>query len=207
LLQEQAEPIKISPKSQANYQRDLRRPVRAYWSGAIDRAQFNSTMLAITERGLTRAWMEGIARFGLAPDELTTEETVSLQLKITQGIPAIDRLATRIAANSKAEGGALGPLITIVDGAWGNRYADLKQAGEVLAGADRKAMWVLGVAEHCISCLKLAGKVKRYSFWRAAGVLPRQAGAEYLECKGYRCKCSLKPTRQPLTRGRLPALP
>jgi hypothetical protein len=101
----------------------------------------------------------------------------------------------------------LGNLTSYSDSLWGNRYLEMQGMGEALAGKDQKAMWVLGIADHCISCLKLAGKVKRYSWWYGNKVLPRVAGAEYLECKGYRCQCQLKATSAAQSPGKMPRLP
>lgn len=67
------------------------------------------------------------------------------------------------------------------------------------------------VVHNCGSCSKLAGKVKRASQWRAAGLGP-QSGPMHvlpnpaLECGGYECKCSLMPTTEPMSKGRLPAV-
>ena len=51
--------------------------------------------------------------------------------------------------------------------------------------------WSLGATtEHCTDCSKLNGQRHRASWYRRRGFIPRQPGAE-MECRGYRCDCSL----------------
>jgi hypothetical protein len=90
---------------------------------------------------------------------------------------------------------------------WLGAYDGTHEEAKVLASGDQKLKWTLGVAEHCTSCIRLHGKVKRAWWWAESGILPAQNGAEYLECKGYQCKCKLVPTNDPETRGRMPVLP
>jgi hypothetical protein len=87
---------------------------------------------------------------------------------------------------------------------WINRYTEVVNTAKTMACANQKLMWTLGPTEHCSSCLKLEGKVKRGKFWQESGVLPQ---SRQLECGGFRCQCSLQPTDAPLSRGSLPRLP
>jgi hypothetical protein len=87
---------------------------------------------------------------------------------------------------------------------WVNRYTEVVNTAKTMAGADRKLKWVLGPTEHCSSCLKLAGKVKRGSFWQASGIQPQSSS---LACGGFNCKCSLQPTTDRASAGRLPSIP
>lgn len=88
---------------------------------------------------------------------------------------------------------------------WINRYREVRTQAQTMACSDQKLMWVLGPSEnHCPSCSKLAGKVKRGSVWRAAGIQPRIFD---LACHGFNCLCELVPTNEPSSRGPLPRLP
>ena len=87
---------------------------------------------------------------------------------------------------------------------WTNRYTEVMNTAKVMAGGDRKLKWVLGPTEHCSSCMKLAGKVKRGSMWVASGIQPQSRS---LECGGYNCQCSLQPTTDRASPGRLPSIP
>jgi hypothetical protein len=74
-----------------------------------------------------------------------------------------------------------------------------------MACGDGKFKWVLGPTEHCTTCAKLEGLVKRGSWWRD-NVLPQNPPNEKLECGGWRCQCNLEATDQRVSR-RTPSLP
>jgi hypothetical protein len=184
LLMEQAQPVRITKTGEDDYKQALRRAVQAFWNGTIERGQFVSQFRDSVELGLGRAWREGIAMFGFSVDDLTGQEFTELETDVVRTFPSVQVMAERVIAN-KAANGNLGPLTGFVNQQWGNRYEQFKIKGRAVAGKDRKAMWVLGIAEHCRSCLKLAGKVRRWSWWIERGILPRVPGADYLECAGY----------------------
>lgn len=173
--------------SSKDFEYTLRSPVRGFWTGEFSRQRFIGAMEDAISRGLGQAWREGIAVFGFEEEELAQGDWAELELAVAQQVtgPHIGEMAERIWNNRKEAGGKLSPLLSHVTRIWGNRYNEFFERGKAVAGADRKVMWTLGVAEHCPSCLKLAGKVKRYSYWKEMGVLPRVAGAPYLECEGY----------------------
>lgn len=87
---------------------------------------------------------------------------------------------------------------------WVNRYNDVVNTAKIMAGGDKKLKWVLGPTEHCSSCMKLAGKVKRGSLWQTSGIRPQSRS---LACGGYNCQCSLQPTTDRASAGRLPSIP
>ena len=87
---------------------------------------------------------------------------------------------------------------------WANRYREVMNTAKTMAGADRKLKWTLGPTEHCESCSKLAGKVKRGSFWIASGIQPQSRA---LACGGWACQCFLSPTTERASPGRLPRIP
>ena len=87
---------------------------------------------------------------------------------------------------------------------WINTYRDVVNTAKLMAGANVKLIWVLGPTDHCSSCLKLAGKVKRKREWLSAGIQPQSRA---LECGGFNCQCSLQPTSERASPGRLPSLP
>lgn len=191
-------------KSLVDFRRNLRAQVRRYWAGEDAKGDFVFNFFNAVDRGFNQAFAAGAAECGIRPNEYTNEMKTVLQNKINEQFPYINNLANRIVV--KADGGKLGKAMREIE-VWIARYGELLNMGKLLACADRKLKWVLGAAEHCPSCVKLSGKVKRASYWKAHGILPRVAGAEYLECKGYNCKCSLEVTSDSLTRGSLPALP
>jgi len=184
----------------------LRGNVRALWSGEWDREQFNAAMLTSIDRGYNAAWLEGAEPYGIrAIDELTSEERAQLNSAILVALQSAPGFADAIIAGSKENGGKLTPLLTRAK-LWCERYAQVQGTAGTMAAGNRAMMWVLGQAEHCPSCLKLAGKVKRASYWVEHGILPRDPNTG-LACGGFRCQCSLEPTTDPISKGPLPRLP
>ncbi len=88
---------------------------------------------------------------------------------------------------------------------WINRYRDVVNTAKLMAGEDVKLVWRIGpTKEHCRSCSRLNGKVKRKSQWIASGIRPQ---SPQLECHGFNCLCTLNPTSEPASRGPLPRIP
>lgn len=192
--------------AEGSFRRELRSAVRGLWLGVLDEFDFaNSFNISIRNR-LRQAWNEGAKACGVLPDELTPEELAAMRKLINSQLEFVDSYADAILEGSKANGGLLRDVMGRVD-MWANRFPQAVQEGKAMACKDRKLKWILGEAEHCKSCLRLNGKIKRASFWASTGILPRVPGADYLECRGFNCQCSLKPTNEPATRGRFPSLP
>jgi hypothetical protein len=196
------------PSNEYRYLTALQANVRALWSSAITRAQFISLMIADIEHYLMLAWAEGAEEEELVGlFDLTFEEAMALQEIIWMEYMFVDRFADEIVAQNEAAGFPLGPFIRRTR-TWQNRYGMAREKARLMAKEDGKSRWnLLWFKEHCGSCLKLNGIVKRNSLWLESGILPRVAGAPYLECGGWLCGCSLRPTSAAVTPGPLPPLP
>lgn len=192
--------------STAQYRRGIRAAIRGLWSGILTRDDFDDAMRVTIRRNLTLGWERGAKECGILPDELSEAERAQLQARIEYEYQWIDGFADTIIAQSKENGGKLRPLYNRAE-VWIGRYEGIKTEARVMACADRKLRWTLGPTEHCRSCTKLAGKVKRASYWNEKGILPRIHDAWYLECGGWRCQCQLLPTDEPMSKGPLPKLP
>ncbi len=196
--------VGITAKSLISFRRSLRAHVRKYWKGYSTSGDFIFGFHEAVEFGFMRAFRLGAASCGVKPADYTQKMKNALQSKINEQFTHIMGLADDIVI--QADGGKLSAAFRRIE-IWVARYGEVKQLGTLLACGDKPLEWVIGIAEHCKSCLKLNGKVKRASFWENKGILPRVAGATYLDCKGYNCKCSLLPTDKPLSKGKLPSLP
>jgi hypothetical protein len=142
-------------------------------------------MITTIENGLTVAWNEGAREVGVQPDEKTPAERVELQRIITNETNQIGGFADAIEAGSKANGGKLGPLMSRAE-MWILRYTEVQNRGKMSAQADPKLEWVWDPRkEHCTSCERLNGKVKRRSFWQRIGVIPQNPPNPLLECGGW----------------------
>lgn len=184
----------------------LRACVRALWIGAWDLPHWTEAMVGTIRSYYTWAWEEGTREAGLDPADMSPDEMMALERVIFDALVHLTTFGEAIVLHSKAAGGKLGPLFSRVE-VWANGYDHVRQEAFTLVSKDTPLTWVLGHAEHCSSCSKLAGKTKRASYWRQAGVQPRVPNAWFLACRGYNCQCELQALGHTLSRGRLPSLP
>ena len=189
----------------ASYRSEIRGITRGLWTSSYSYEQAFDLLMFNIRAGLTAAWHNGMKEVGLAPADMSPEERIQLEQVIYSEFSHIDGFLTAIEQGSKANGGKLGPLMTRAE-MWINRYRDVMNQAKQMAQNDPVLTWVLGATDaHCGSCTKLAGKTKRSSAWRRAGIRPQ---IPELECHGYNCLCVLQPTPGvPLSKGPLPKLP
>ena len=195
----------VELKTLAGYQLNLRAAAYGLWSGQMDYYQAFDNMYRAIERGLPQAWAEGAKACGIEPEEYSPEERIALEQAMNSEKGYVDGLLTWIEQNDQEAGGKLASVYGRLD-TWINRYRDLTNRAKAMACADMKAEWTLGPTEHCPTCAKLAGKVKRMSYWQAH-VMPQQPPNPNLECGGWNCQCVLVETDAPLSRGPLPKVP
>ena len=191
-------------KSLPEFRRGIRNAVRGYWTGTFDQLHAVDALMTAIEGSFPKAWKLGAAECGITPADYTNDEKNELSRRVNgQWVFAADFLARIV---PKSQGGKLRAAFAQSE-IWIARYEEIRNVARVMACKNKPLEWVLGVAEHCSSCVKLSGKVKRADWWRESGILPRQPGAGYLECGGWRCQCSLVRTDKPLSRGAMPRLP
>lgn len=194
--------------SEIEYRAEIRSAVRGLWVGALDYFQSWDAIDIAIHRQIPKAYHEGAKQCGIEPSELTPTEKSTLQQIIAREIQYIDRLLIAVEENSKVNGGKLSPLFSRVN-LWVGRYRDAKSQAAVSACGDQKFKWMLNPAEHCGSCKKLAGKIKRGSYWQMMGIYPQCGLLECVISAGGIpvCKCTLEPTNEPASKGPLPNLP
>jgi len=195
----------------SQYASDIRGIARILWRGAIDDVQAYGLLRDTVRIGLTRAGHEGAAECGITPAELSLEEKAAINQAISSEHGFILGLIDAVIAGSKANGGKFSAFASRL-AQWGTRYQDVANEIKVTACGDQKLEWVhnaLGITKDpCDTCKnKLAGKVKRASYWRKMGVRPQNVPNPFLDCEGWGCLCDLVPTDKPLSRGPLPKLP
>ncbi len=190
--------------SQSAYRAQLRAAVRGLWSGVIDASQFSEVFYSAIRRYLTQAWRAGAAKCGIAPADLTPEESVALENVIGTEFGYVADFTNDILARDKASGTKIASHLFRAD-QWAERWPEVLSQAEVMACKDAKMIWRLGASKvHCDDCLRLNGKVKRASTWAVAGLHPK---AYKLQCgPGRHCRCSLTRTSLPLTPGPLPVI-
>jgi hypothetical protein len=117
-----------------SFRRNLRSAIRGLWSGAITKRQALSTFRSAIERGIDRAWLEGAAECGIQEDDLTTEELTARDSFIFEQNDLATNFIDVVAAQSKANGGQLTPLLQRGE-MWVNQYESAKQQSEAMACA------------------------------------------------------------------------
>ncbi len=194
----------VHAKRAESFRASLRVVTRQYARGEINRGDFVVGFINAIEIGFRNAWKTGAATCGIKPQELENRYLDRIQGEVNAQFPFVIGLADRIGVINDAAG--INAELAKVD-IYAARYGEQVNKARAAVCGEKRLRWELGAAEHCSSCLKLAGIVKTARFWDEAGIYPRVAGAGYLECGGYNCKCSLSPTDDPVTDGPLPRLP
>ncbi len=194
----------LSIKNLSNFKLSLRAEVRRYWNGVINKSDFIFEFHNAIDRGFNRAFNIGVSECGKKRGDLNAGDIDQIQGRINAQFPFVANLADEIV--QKKDGGKFGKQAARLS-SWYPRFGEMVQLGKAVACGNENLEWVIGVAEHCASCLKLNGIVKPASFWIERNILPRVPNASYLICKGFECKCELKPTKKPVSKGRLPSLP
>lgn len=188
------------------YRSGLRSPVRGLWTGVITYDQFWETMMTVVRLGFTAAWYAGAEECGIQPGELTDEEQAELEQAISREYDFIDGFATSIEKGNRDAGGKLETHFRRLD-LWVKRYRDVRNRAKVMACADQKLMWKINPEkENCCSCLRLAGKVKRGSYWKRVGVRPQHPTLHCVASAGgvSVCGCELVVTNERCAPGPLP---
>jgi len=199
----------IKAYSASRYCQEIRDAAQEYFKRG-SRGVFITRMNAIIKFGLTDAFNEAAKELGipledLSQDEISTRQEIIDEEKshVSDLLDYIDGVATD-PDRERAYAEVISPRLDM----WCARFGSVRSEALTLLGKDAKIEWVYDPEkEHCPSCVKLNGIVKRASFWDTAGVLPRNPPNAKLECKGWQCGCELQVTDKPVRRGKLPRLP
>ena len=226
------EPSKlIRPFSQAEvrYGQNFRAIIRELWAKRMPLAEAITRIRKLIRRGLPIAWQEGAKEAGAKKQDEFMTQSLELQQIIDNDLSHSINLAmdierarseqdekdeiARLGAPVAAGGKTLDSFISRSN-VWVNRFRMTAMVGLVVVGvnlfrrglvkAPPMAQWVLGIAEHCESCVTLSGVTKPVTVWFETGILPRVPGATYLICRGYNCQCRLRKVEHPATRGKMP---
>lgn len=190
--------------SEDTFRKGLRAAVRGLFEGVLDVGDFDNAMERTINRNIRQAWAEGAAECGISKDEYSEEEKRAIDAFLVEQYKHIPDFTVAIIDNKKSEEPDLEKLFRRTD-LWVNRYLEVQNQAKVMACQDQKLVWRInakgkGCKEHCSSCMRLNGKVKRASYWNRIGIRPQ---SNSLECGGWRCCCALEVTSEPLSKGRL----
>jgi len=191
--------LRAALKTEAYYNRALNQAVLDFYRGDSDAGEFIDEMIRLIEGQFERAWNEGSRDVNVDPADHTPEDDAVLQERINQETEFILDYAEAI-EKARIEGADVGPLQARVS-LWANRYNEIVAAARIHFGAELvRLKWELGATEqHCGTCAELNGIVANAEDWEASGFHPQGAPNDALECGGWRCDCSLEPTKEPVT--------
>lgn len=192
--------------SQTEYGDTIERIIRGFYAKRISYAQAIDRFTREIEKQFTSAWQDGMIDAGVNFEDMTKEEKALLDAEISKESTWILGFLMD-ADQASAAGEPIEPLLARVP-LWANRYAQIRTLAKIEAAKNQPLEWKLGATEqHCTTCAKLNGIVKRARDWKDAGILPQNGPNEKLECGGWQCDCRLEPTDKPITRGPFPKVP
>jgi hypothetical protein len=191
--------------SKEQFRNSLRAAVRGLWLGALSSYEFPDAFGAALDKYLKQAFDTGMARYDISPEDYTDEDIEAFQQLLNRQYESLPGFRDWIVSNSKPFEGKLDTVLARVE-IWANRYDEAMDLGRMRAGGDERLLWKINpVKEHCETCRALDGWVKRASYWEQLRIewqiYPK---SEKLQCHGYRCGCTLQPTRRPLSKGKPP---
>ena len=189
-----------------DYGRSIRAAARGYLTGVFTRFSFVDSMISTISRGLRRAFKEGLAKFGVTPEEMTAVEQAALDAQINVQLDHLIGFADFVRGKQELykSGEKRKALNQVFNRAtlWSNQYDKTRVLAEAFAGANRPMTWRLGATdEHCKTCQGFDGRTYRFETWRSNGALPK---VQALCCRGYRCDCRLEPATGRITPGKFP---
>lgn len=190
-------------KAITTYRRSLRSAGRGLYNLVYDQPNFILAMDSTIRRGLTQAWLEGMALEGIKEGDMTTKELSILQEIIESDMSYVVPLSEYIISIREDPNRTITPVLDRMD-TWVSRYDQVKYKAQLLAAGNKKKKWVFNPAkEHCGDCAKLHGRVYRAEIWAKYNIEPR---SPLLECFGIHCGCGLEDTDEPAMKGKPPAL-
>jgi hypothetical protein len=204
-LLDQLKTLKQAPltENEETYQEELAAAALLFWSGDINRQQFENQMETVVTDNFRQAWLDGAEEGGVSESELTIDEEDALQQRTNEELGFIAAYALWLSTHTQADGFDFGVTQSHTD-SWANRWLEVLTQGRGLAAADQKEKWVWNPdKEHCTDCRTLNGRVYRNSVWNRWGIYPRSSS---LACFGTHCGCERRPTDEPVTPGRPPSL-
>ena len=195
-----------------DYGRSIRAAARGFLTGVFDEFTFIDSMISTINRGLTRAFGEGLTKAGASLADLDTPAYLKERLEL-------DRLInTNLAALFSFSAYIQQQRVLYLDGQkqtatnhvmnrallWSNQYDKARQTAYTMASKNAPLTWRLGATEiHCRTCLTFEGRTYRAETWAEHNGLPKSVR---LCCGGFRCDCRLEPAAPgtKLTPGRFP---
>lgn len=192
-------------KTQAYFQRALWEYTRKFHSGSMDVSTFLDKFIALVEDQARRAWNEGMRNVNQDPSQMSIPQRARLQEIINQEFNHVLEFASAI-EQARNDSKPVDPFRARVD-LWANRYPNIVNEAQAFCAPYDRYRWEYGDTKtHCSTCHSLNGIVATGDQWRMSGVMPQNPPNWRLECGGWRCRCRLIPTTEPLTEPGIPVV-
>jgi len=143
------------------------------------------------KQAVDKAWQDEGGE-GATPSYL---QELAMEATVKQFVH-VDKLYRDI-VDARVDETPIDPLLSRV-ALWANRWTETYNAAVALIVAQRggNLVWKLGhTEEHCATCNALNGIVAGAVEWQALDIHPQNAPNNKLECGGWRCGCTLTPTK------------
>lgn len=156
--------------------------------GLYTNRQLYVLLLSELEDWGEKAFADGLIEGGVS-DPLDTDEKALVQAWLSSQTPYLTRFVDEVYGVGIADVKDRAQL-------WANKsLREIYYAGKRSADKNGMYEWSLGRTEvHCRDCSRLNGQRHRLKEYYRRGWIP---GNPRLECKGYRCDCSLRKTNAP----------
>lgn len=179
------------------YERSLAGAIREFYQDG-DASAFIDEMVRLVEGQFRRAWNEGSRAVDVDPKDHEQEDDDELQNHIDEELEFVLDFAQGI-EDARIAGDPVKPYLDRV-ALWTNRYNEIVNAAQIWFGGKLRLEWKLGATEeHCETCYQLNGIIATAEAWEESGFQPQGAPNDMLECGGWRCDCSLEPTKDRAT--------
>ena len=187
------------------YGRGVRRLVRQFWNGNIDRIEFAVALTVLINQAYSKAFALGLRDVGIYTKEMTPAEAALLARLEQEEFNRVQDLASLVYDNRRAVKGKYSDLLRKARlNQWPLRLDFLRDQAKRTARRNPKLKWVMSPEkEHCPDCLRLHNRVYRRSTWDKWDIYPKHTN---LACGGFNCGCSWEETDEPVTPGRPPKL-
>jgi 2'-5' RNA ligase len=204
MVGKQRQRITVSEAIQAtriDFESTVEDVVGAAVAGRIDRRKFGNALRNAIEVGIRKAYLDGLEDGGVTGAELSDDDMDWLNRWMDKQRQFVINLTNAIYKDDRVTPGEVdGKAIMWWNGSVAPAYAQALVSAASNASFER----VLGnTEEHCRDCKRIAGQVRRASFWKRIGIW---GASGKTECGGWQCECKNVPTDRPLSRGRFPIL-
>lgn len=158
--------------------------VNAVQSGDMNRRRAGVVMRGQLSRLGRKAYADGLEEGGI--DELSEDDQARLLVWVAEQSRFVTQFLDNLAAN-----GLTHAQVNQHAEMWaGKSLEEAHRLGQLAANANGLYVWSLGLADHCPSCLKMAGQVHRLGTYVRKGIVPK---SPKLNCT-FGCKCKLIKT-------------